>query len=322
MSTPKFFDKDYNNVMEPYIIKCIRSTLGLSEDTNCSLYRDERKTKVRFDDDQAEMIIQKAGNDFFLYYEGHKEKKSFHINQVRSLMVLDKKDATRSIVDPDHLVEWLPHEHGVAYFGFNELIWYSVRSLNKMIENLPSKDHLWKRDASADDYADLNKLKNLGLIEINGLDIRYLNETALRLTFINKCGLESVLTKKRNKYTKNAMSDLIRWYESINQEKCEERDPNTTITFNNKRLRLIENKVSLADFICAYCDKNDARTNIKHLKSIDDILTEHKFAGPGQRPTPVVLISELERITKQLPKKLSENDRSKLLTTLEEFLIS
>ena len=92
------------------------------------------------------------------------------------------------------------------------------------------------------------------------------------------------------------------------------------ITFNNKRLRIIDNKISLVDFVCIYCDKNDARTNIKNLKNVDQLIELYKFNGSGQRETPITAIETLGAIMTQLPNKIGDQKKNELLKLLEGFI--
>lgn len=110
--------------------------------------------------------------------------------------------------------------------------------------------------------------------------------------------------------------NFVKWFKKDNMSLTEANN----ITFNNKRLRIIDNKISLADFICIYCDKNDARTNIKNLKNVDQLIEFYKFNGSGQRETPITAIETLDAIITQLPNKIGDQKKSELLKLLEDFV--
>lgn len=110
--------------------------------------------------------------------------------------------------------------------------------------------------------------------------------------------------------------NFVKWFKKDNMSPTEANN----ITFNNKRLRIIDNKISLADFICIYCDKNDARTNIKNLKNVDQLIELYKFNGSGQRETPITAIETLDAIITQLPNKIGDQKKSELLKLLEVFI--
>lgn len=110
--------------------------------------------------------------------------------------------------------------------------------------------------------------------------------------------------------------NFVKWFKKDNMSLTEANN----ITFNNKRLRIIDNKISLVDFVCIYCDKNDARTNIKNLKNVDQLIELYKFNGSGQRETPITAIETLGAIMTQLPNKIGDQKKNELLKLLEDFI--
>lgn len=331
MNIPGFFDKKINNIYFPYIIKMIRKKLNIDDTTSCELYRDNRTQKIKINNNNDNIYkITKKGSDFCLFDNNDKQTNTFTYTQVESLMVLDNNLTVDAVVNPDDLLDWLQKENGVGYIEYNNERWYAIKHLIKITGDFPAKDHIWKRSCSNDNYADLEKLNNLGLTHINNISLTTFNGYTMRLTFINKNGLNEVLNKKsRNKDIKILFDKVIIWF-GDNYEKDDiindiiVKFDDSILEFNTQKIRITpDNLISVYDFVQVYYGVKYPKKKVDLFKKVNTELFEFtnvfQFSGKGQIKQYVCDIDRISSIISH-SSKYSEEINNKFINYIKNNL--
>lgn len=283
MESNRYFTNPDNQSEFVHVCTAAKFKLGIPLDESATLIRDGRSTKISFDSNRTDIVVQRSGNAFKLLDISGKSLGTFTADNITSLKVLYNGLEMRKAVYTDHLLMWLPKENGVAYFDFNGARWYASRHIVGMETGLAASKHIMSRDITdKSQYTSLSALNKLGLTEINGIPFEYLHTDCRKITFVTRVGLDMLVEKPRNRgQTKNLMDKIKAWFKN-EPEDAPPDDP------EEEKTAVIETSVESAEPV-------DESLGASHeVVSLKDIVPE--FAGHTIRVTPDKRVSAFDVI--------------------------
>jgi hypothetical protein len=297
MESNRYFTNPDNQSEFVHVCTAAKFKLGIPLDESATLIRDGRSTKISFDSNRADVVVQRSGNDFKLLDISGKSLGTFTADNITSLKVLYNGLEIRKAVYTDHLLMWLPKENGVAYFDFKSTRWYASRHIIGMETGLTASKHIMSRDIpDKSQYTSLSALNKHGLTEINGIPFEYLHTDCRKITFVTRVGLDMLVEKPRNRgQTKNLMDKIKAWFKN-EPEDVPLDDPEEEKSAEPEEL------VESAEFV-------DESPGASHeVVALKDIVPE--FAGHTIRVTPDKRVSAFDVI-------MALNECSKNVATKE-----
>jgi hypothetical protein len=283
MESNRYFTNPDNQSEFVHVCTAAKFKLGIPLDESATLIRDGRSTKISFDSNRADVVVQRSGNDFKLLDISGKSLGTFTADNITSLKVLYNGLEIRKAVYTDHLLMWLPKENGVAYFDFKSTRWYASRHIIGMETGLTASKHIMSRDIpDKSQYTSLSALNKHGLTEINGIPFEYLHTDCRKITFVTRVGLDMLVEKPRNRgQTKNLMDKIKAWFKN-EPEDVPLDDPEEEKSAEPEEL------VESAEFV-------DESPGASHeVVALKDIVPE--FAGHTIRVTPDKRVSAFDVI--------------------------
>lgn len=331
----RFFTNKDNDVLFGHVMTVVKFKLDIPQSIDCNLVREERITKIEFDDPAYEPVrIQKSGNDFKLFDGKGKSLGSFANDHVVSLQVLFDGLAMNNAGYSDHLLTWLPKEGDVSYFVFNGEKWYSTRHIVSMNGELTNKKHIMSSSVKDDSvHCNLVSLNKKGLNDIMGLPFDYLHTDCKKITFITQKGIDILLSKPRKcGKTRNLMDKIKEWITGSAEEVEVDSPQNMVLDmimpeFAGKSIRITQDKrVSVIDVIMIICEcsRDDAGKNFRRLLNdhpdVRTICPSFKFKGQGQNDTPVTDDKGIYEIIMILPSKKAASIRKRFAELIGRYL--